>query len=73
MSGEVHLCEACGREIGPDEVIVRAASQVEAGSREGIRQYVEGISSLFHVRHYPADDLRWREKAGGPLSEVTRS
>jgi hypothetical protein len=71
MSGDVTLCATCGGELRPDDEVVRAAEQVEAGSRDGVRQYLEGIASLFHVRHYPGDGLRWREKDRGRLSDVS--
>lgn len=72
MSGGVSICATCRAELYPNDEVVRATEQVEAGSRDGVRQYVEGIASLFHAHHYPGDSVHWREKDRGRLSEIAR-
>jgi hypothetical protein len=71
MTETVHVCAGCRQILGPDEEVVAAARLQDVTSQGDVsRQYVEGLRSLFHVRHYPGDSSQWREKARGQLQDI---
>ncbi len=71
MTGTVSVCASCRETIREDEEMVAAAQLQDVTSQgDASRQYVEGLRSLFHVRHYPGDSSQWREKARGKLQDI---
>jgi hypothetical protein len=71
MTETASVCASCRQIIGEDDEVVAAARLQDVTSQgDASRQYVEGLRSLFHVRHYPGDSSQWREKARGKLRDI---
>lgn len=65
-----YLCETCRDLLEPDDQVVAAAELSEVTSQEsGSREFVEGVRSLWHVRHW-REQPGYRKVAEGSLREL---
>ena len=71
MELQPNFCDGCHAKIQPEEEVVQALEQVQAGTfGDGTQQWLDGHGAIFHPGHFPPPIGRWREVYRGPLRGI---